>query len=235
MLKPKSQYETFQYEVFRTFALAYSYNKWIYALLLPYLGKNILEVGCGLGNITQYLVQIPECKLTCIDISSFFIEHLKIDYPDVKIFNYDITDYRVINMEKFDTILCINVLEHIKEDKVALKNMYDLLVPNGHLQLFVPSISWLYGNLDKKVGHYRRYNKKEIITKLQSIGFKIKYISYHNFIGVLGWYLNSCLLKRNKFPIIQSLIYDRLVPVLSKIEKLLKPPIGMSLFIVGSK
>jgi len=117
----------YQYEVLRTFAITHNYNRWIFDLLKPSLGKNILEVGCGIGNLTKYLANYN--RLTCIDKSENFIKHMKIDYPEIKFYEVDITDRSVLKLgeNSFDTVICVNVLEHIDNDIKALKNMFDLL------------------------------------------------------------------------------------------------------------
>jgi SAM-dependent methyltransferase len=229
--------DKFAYEVLKTFALTHNYNSWIISLLKNFLAGRVLEVGSGTGNLTFYLSQLCE-ELVCVDKSDHYVQHLKIDYPNISFYCIDIADtsiFDILNRESFDTIVCVNVLEHIENDMLALKNMLDLLKKGGKLLLFVPALSWLYGTFDRKVKHYRRYNKQELVEKVKRSGFIVKEVRYHNFIGIFGWYLNAKILKRTEFPIIQPLIYDKLVPVISKIEEKFKLPLGMSLFLVAEK
>ncbi len=218
----------------RVLALTHNYNKWIIDLIKPYIKGNILEVGCGLGNLTAYLHNYG--KLTCIDISKIFVKHMQIDYPEVEFRLHDISDKNILTPNnKYDTIVCVNVLEHIKEDKNALKNMHELLNSEGHLLLYVPASDKIYGSLDMTMGHCRRYNKKMLKEKLESVDFKIEKISYNNFLGFFGWFLNSKILRRKDFSILQPLIFDRFVPILAKIEQLLELPTGMSLLVIAKK
>jgi len=225
----------YQYEVLRTFALTYNYNQWIFNKLKPFIGKIILEVGCGIGNLTKYFTQYK--KLTCIDNCLEFIKHMQIDFPQVEFYNYDITDTEVLKIKKngFDTIICVNVLEHIKDDIQALKNMHNLLQSNGKLLLFVPALGMLYGSIDKKLGHFRRYSKSELIEKITKTRFVIEKIEYNNFLGLFGWFINSRIFKKERFPILQTIFFDKFIPVTASIEQKITIPIGMNLFVVVRK
>ena len=97
-----------------------------------------------------------------------------------------------------DSVICFNVLEHIEQDEKALKNIFDLLEPGGRLLLLVPSHPWLYGTLDQHLGHYRRYGKKELKNKLETLGFKVIFLKYFNRIGIWEWFLNSKILRKKK-------------------------------------
>ncbi len=233
----KGNIELLGYEALRTFALAHNYNKWIYELFKDYTaGKNVMEVGCGIGNLTQYFLK-SSAKVIGIDTSAFFIEHLRIDCPGMEIYNFDITDDKVLALsaKKIDSVVSANVLEHIQDDEKALRNIRALLQPGGHLLLFVPALSWLFGTLDRNVGHYRRYDKKELRAKVERSGFTVEKIFYSNLIGVFGWFINGRILKRREFPILQPIIFDKLVPFLSGIEARRRPPLGMNLIIIARK
>ncbi|OGS22832.1 MAG: hypothetical protein A2252_06140 [Elusimicrobia bacterium RIFOXYA2_FULL_39_19] len=227
--------EKYQYEVLRTFALTHNYNNWIIDMFKPYIGKNILEIGSGIGNLTFYLREMG--KLTCIDKSSSFIKHLQIDCPEVDFLGADVTHPSILNLKSknIDTVVCVNVLEHIENDVLALQNAYQLLAKNGRLLLFVPALPLLYGTLDKNLDHFRRYSKKELLKKLASAGFTVEKIKYNNFIGLFGWFVNSRILRKKRFPILQPLIFDKFIPAIRLLEKFLKIPIGMNLIVVAKK
>ena len=221
--------------VLKTFALAHNYNKWIFDMILPHVGKRTLEVGCGTGNITGYLKDIT--NLTCLDREDAYIRHMRIDWQAINFICADISDKYIYQKfpEKFDTIVCINVLEHVENDVQSLKNIYDILDPGGKLILFVPAMSSLYGTMDRFLSHCRRYDKNGLSDKVKNAGFEIKKINYSNFPGIFGWYLNGRLLKRKKFSILQPLIFDKFVPFIAKFEKIITPPAGMSLLCVCQK
>ena len=135
-----------------------------------------------------------------------------------------------------DTIVCINVLEHVEDDVAALDNMFSILTEEGKLILLVPAFQFMYGTIDRLVGHYRRYSKRDIETKLVTAGFYVKSISYMNCIAPFGWFLNNRILKKQEESPYQVVFYDRfVVPWLRKIEQIFIPPFGLSLVVVGEK
>lgn len=167
-------HDAFAYEVLKTFALTHNYNKWIVDLLRPFIGKNILEVGCGIGNLSRHLKNLG--KLSCLDKSEYFLQHMKIDYPELNFYHLDISDTKVRSLkgEKFDTIICVNVLEHIEDDEMALFNMYHILNQDGRLLLLIPAMPALYNILDARLGHFRRYDKEALEKKIIKVGFGLK-------------------------------------------------------------
>ncbi|MBN1384059.1 MAG: class I SAM-dependent methyltransferase [Elusimicrobia bacterium] len=232
----KDNIDFFAYEALRAFALTHNYNKWIYEIFRPYIGNRILEVGCGTGNLTKYFFN--SCKhMIGIDSSSFFLKHLQIDHPELELYNFDITDDKILSLsnKNIDTIASVNVLEHVKDEEKALSHMYNLLTAGGHLLLFVPALSWLFGSLDENAKHYRRYNKKSLKQKLEKIGFKVEDIFFSNFLGIFGWFINGKILKRKTFPIVQPILFDKFVPLLTKFEKNFRIPVGMNLIAIAKK
>ncbi len=225
------------YEALRTFALSHNYNKWIYDLFKDYTaGKTVLEIGCGIGNLTQYFLG-SAAKVIGIDTSSFFIKHLRIDCPEVEIHNFDVTDEKVLSLsdKKIDAVVSVNVLEHVQDDEKALRNINALLQPGGYLLLFVPALNWLFGTLDENVGHYRRYGKKDLRDKVERSGFAVEKVFFSNFPGIFGWFVNGRILKRKHFPILQPILFDKLVPLISRIEARRRPPFGMNLIVIAKK
>jgi hypothetical protein len=135
---------------------------------------------------------------------------------------------------EFDTILCLNVLEHIADDDQALRTFGELLSDQGRLILWVPAMPQLYGEIDQAIGHHRRYEREALAAKLHAAGFAVEHAFYFNIPGVLGWYLNAVLLKRRSVPGLQARLANLLVPWLT-LEEYLRLPIGMSLIAVGRR
>ena len=213
------------------------YNHWIFSKFKPFVGKRVLEIGSGIGNITKFLMDrdyviatdvepayINFLKNTFGKYNKFTIEHFDISGPEAE-------QYRSSHI---DSVLCFNVLEHIEEDEKALKNIFYLLEPKGRLLLFVPSHPWLYGSLDRNLGHKRRYGKEELGKKLEAAGFKVILLEHFNRVGMLGWFLNGKILMRKKLPSFQLRIYNLLVPVF-KIEELFPLPFGTSLLAIAER
>lgn len=217
-------------------AMVNKYNGLIFDRIKGFLGKRVLEVGSGSGNITRYL--LGRELLVATDVSDEYIDKLKrrfVENKRVKLIKYDLNERKNGRFKRygFDSIVCLNVLEHIEDDLQVLRNMNDTLT-NGRLILLVPAMKRLYGRLDEVLGHYRRYSKEDIVSKLRNSGFKTEAISYFNILGALGWFINSRILKKRILPGNQLRIFNRLVPLL-KLERLLDLPFGLSLLVVAKK
>lgn len=221
---------------------AVNYYRWLYDDLKSYIGESILEVGGGMGNFSNLLTDRK--KVIIIDVVQEVIERLTNIFrvePNIEVLKADICDQKFVNSVAeygFDTIICINVLEHIENDIDALANMHRLLkARRGHLLLLVPAHQILFSDLDKVVGHRRRYSKERLKQKLEETGFNIKKLYYLNSLGAIGWFVNYKILKYKEVVCRstdqQIKIFDKfVVPALSKLEKLLRPPFGISLIAI---
>lgn len=215
-----------------------NFNAWMYEHFEPYMGRRVLEVGCGIGNLTQFYINRDLLVATDIEDAHLAAVHKKFGHlPNFKSFKADFMDDVAGTFKPFaiDTIVCSNVLEHIKEDRTALKNMFDLLVPGGNLVLLVPAFMWLFGSLDEYLLHHRRYTKEELLEKFRTAGFAIRNVEWMNMFGIPGWFLNARIRKVKYLPPAQLRLYDKLVPAFKAIEKLTGPPIGQSLIVIGHK
>lgn len=208
------------------------YNYWVFGMFAGYVKGKIMEVGCGIGSITS--LYVGKFDVTCIDISTEYIKIINKRFSEFKNFHamtFDIEqcDSKIFEEASYDTIICSNVLEHIRNDFSALLNMNRLLKPDGILILLVPAMNFLYNNMDKTVGHYRRYTTKKINPLLQNAGFKIEKQFYINLIGAVGWFTSGKIFKRAELPKTLSSIYNWFVPIISFAESRIKLPFGLSL------
>lgn len=232
-----SETEDIVYQTLQRMKKLHRYNQWIFSKFQPYLGRRVLEIGSGIGNITKFLLDrdliiatdvepkyLTLLKNTFGKYKKFRIEQLDISGPEVK-------RYRSYHI---DSVICFNVLEHIEQDEKSLKKIFELLEPGGRLLLLVPSHPWLYGSLDEHLGHQRRYGKKELRNKLETAGFRVIFLEHFNRIGILGWFLDSRILRRKRLPLFQLRIYNLFVP-LFKLEKFFPFPFGTSLIVVAEK
>jgi glycosyltransferase involved in cell wall biosynthesis len=232
-----SETEDIVYLTLQRMKKLHRYNQWIFSKFRPYIGRRVLEIGSGIGNITRFL--LDRDLIIATDVEPKYLDLLKNTFGKYKKFMIEHLDLSGSEMECYrsyhiDSVICFNVLEHIEQDEKALKNIFDLLEPGGRLLLLAPSHSWLYGSLDRHLGHHRRYGKKELKNKLEARGFKVIFLKYFNRIGILGWFLNSKILGRKRLPSFQLRIYNLLVP-LFKLEKFFPLPIGTSLLAVAEK
>lgn len=211
------------------------YNAWIFDKFVNFLHGDILEVGCGIGNFTNFLTRFG--NVWAIDVEKEYViktqkllkEKAKIGFGDIENGEY------FFGNQRFDTIVCLNVLEHIKDDESALNNFFRLLKKDGRLILLVPSHKFLFGEIDKSIYHFRRYNKYEICRRLEEIGLKINKSRRLNFLGALGWFIAGKILKETSVKEKNIKIFNLIAPILLQFENLIEPPIGTSILIIAQK
>jgi glycosyltransferase involved in cell wall biosynthesis len=132
-----------------------------------------------------------------------------------------------------DTIISLNVIEHIERDRDVLGHFFDTLAPGGHCIVLVPAHPWLYTVCDKTLGHFRRYTEAELGQKFKDAGFDVVSLQQFNRLGVLGWYASGLLRKRELSPF-QMRVYELLLPIAKLMDTLRLGP-GLSLIAVGRK
>ena len=155
------------------------------------MGKRVLEIGSGIGNITKFL--LDRDLVIATDVEPRYLTFLKNTFGQYKKFmieNFDISgsDTERYRQYHIDSVICFNVLEHIEKDEKALENIFNLLEPKGRLLLFVPSHRWLYGSLDQHLGHHRRYAKKELKKKLEKTrvsGYSAEILQSNRNLGMV--------------------------------------------------
>jgi SAM-dependent methyltransferase len=219
--------------------LAGNYFDWQRRMTLPHLGRRVLEIGCGMGNFTQHLVD-REMVVGIDVVDDCVTEHRKRlgHYPNIVCLNRDVLDPSFAELREYrpDSVVCLNVLEHISDDFLALRHMHSVLPAGGRAVLIVPASEALYGLIDAKLGHYRRYSKKSLREVAGRAGFEAFRLRYMNFIGYFGWWANSHVFKRTEQSTAQIVFFDsKIVPVQAKIEDRIEPPFGQSLFCVFVK
>jgi len=212
-----------------------NFTKWVIDETSSELKGNILEIGCGLGTYSEHLIKnYPNSNITLSDISLSYIHNLKEKFSSPKIQFYkldlnNIDDFSKIGYDKFDSIIAINVLEHVKDDEFALRELYKMLKKEGSLIILVPAYKFLYNIIDKSIGHWRRYTKKELKEKLVKNNFSIKKMHSFNILGIFGWYLNGNVFKKSEINKEASSLFDKLVPAMKIIEKLSRRKFGLSI------
>ena len=218
---------------------AENYRNWILHRMTPYLGQRILDAGAGIGTFTELLLDRE--LVVAADGYPRFIEVLnqrlgtRLPVPPVLV---DLAGPAMSTLisYRFDTVISVNVLEHIESDRAALANFYQVLQPGGRLIIFVPAHMALYGTVDRQLEHCRRYTRPELRRKLGETGFEVEHLSEMNVIGIFGWWLNNRVQRRNRVSPLQLTVYDKwIVPVAEQIERVVRPPIGLSILAVGRK
>jgi SAM-dependent methyltransferase len=210
------------------------YNRWLTRRVAPWVGRRVLEIGAGIGNMAAYFVDRERLVLAEPDalyrqrLQQRFAGRTNVAVVPLKL---PLVDPRLV-AEQLDTIICLNVLEHVAADVAALNGMRSLLTAGGRVVLLVPALPAIYGTLDAALGHVRRYTASELRTKVRGAGFRLLHLEYFNLGGVLGWWLTGRVLRRTMIPRSSLRLYDLLVP-LFRLERLLPWRIGQSLIAVG--
>jgi glycosyltransferase involved in cell wall biosynthesis len=215
------------------------YNRWLVSRFEHALGRRILEIGAGFGNITRHLKGRE--LLVASDLDPVALEHLKgtfRDDPSVRVASYrfplDAGAREEIRALDVDTVVCLNVLEHIEDDRATLANMREALDSGGRLVLLVPAFARLYGTLDEHLHHFRRYERDELDAKIREAGFVLEDLRFVNRPGIFGWWLNGRVLRRRVLPRGQLLAFKLLMPMLKR-EEARPPSRGLSLLAIARK
>jgi SAM-dependent methyltransferase len=210
-------------------------NEWCFSQFSKYLGHRILEIGCGTGTFTQ-LMGLSGAAVAGFDIEPSFIavakeatKHL----PHVSVELGDVTKRRW--SEDFDTVVALDVIEHIEDDLAILSALRDALAPGGKAIVKVPAMPGLHGTLDEVVGHYRRYSGASITAVMESAGFENVRVKHFNTLGIVGWWWNGSMLKRRTPPAGQVRLFERLLPLVRALDRVTPPEVGLSLIAVATR
>ena len=229
--------ELYGHDILHSLSKAHRFNAWMTDTVRPWVGNRVLEIGAGLGNITSKM--IPRASYSPSDIDPLYL-----DYLTNRFANYASIDVRKVDLEKdadfdevvgsFDTVLCLNVLEHVPDSDRALRNMYRALEPGGNAIILVPRGQWLYGSLDRVLEHVKRYSPTDLSDSCARAGFDIERLISFNRVGVLPWFLNGRILRKTRFGKFQLKIYDSLVWLWRIVDRLIPLP-GLSVICIARK
>jgi len=211
------------------------YYEWMLDVMSPYIGHNVLEVGCGQGNIAQYLLDRDGLhrRVHGIDTEESYIRIAKSKIHDAD-FTAEVGDFRKLNRE-FDTVLCVNTVEHIADDRDFVRELANRVRPGGTVAILVPAHNFLYSHYDHEVGHYRRYTKRSLRKLLKDADLAVEACFYFNALGAVGWLVNYKWLRRMTPGNGNVKLLELLVPILSIIERIVPIPFGLSVIAVGRK
>jgi SAM-dependent methyltransferase len=217
------------------------YLQWQIERFLPFIGRRVLEVGCGVGSIIDLLGQR---ELICgIDIEEDVLEYSATRFPDRSRHQFLRLDFASLSPDqiaslrelRFDTIVSLNVLEHIEDHVAALRAMREILQPGGHAALLVPAHPSLYGEYDRIDGHFRRYTRRSFEDAIRRAGFEQVRLRYFNMLGAFGWWVTYKLLRRAIHGSGDFRLMNAAIPVLRPIEQLIPPPFGLSVTAIVTK
>jgi SAM-dependent methyltransferase len=223
-------------------AFAPNYHGWILDRFRPYLGRRLAEIGAGTGNFSRLLLGERVDSLHLIEPSTDMFRHLSAimqGEPTGRVGLHNAVFLAVtqqLSAAQIDSIIYVNVLEHIAEDERELRAMSAVLPRGGRIFVFVPALPFLFGSHDRAVGHVRRYWRRELATKCRAAGFTVLHAAYFDIAGVLPWWIKYCLLRSSQMEPAAVRLYDRLiVPIASRLESWLRPPLGKNIILVAEK
>ena len=203
------------------------FNAWMADTVRPFCGQKILEIGSGVGNLTTRL--IPRRKYVASDINPLYLQtlaSLSRDRPYLSTTFCDVTDVASFpeTADGYDTVICLNVIEHVPDDRGALANIRRSLSDGGRAIVLVPQGRWNYGTLDEVLGHQRRYSKEDLHRLAESCGLKVVRLLGFNRLGSVAWFVNGRILRRRHFGLLQVAVLNLLTPLLRHVDRFLPLP-----------
>jgi SAM-dependent methyltransferase len=193
---------------------------WTFELIEPWLGRSLLEVGSGVGVMSRYLAQRGG-PLILSDHHPAYLAHLRRRFSAAPEVDYQLLDLArppYATPRPVDTIVCLNVLEHLEDDAAVLDGFFRLLPPGGRVVLQVPNYPALYGSLDASYGHFRRYTPDSLRARLTGAGFRVLALRPFNPLGILGWVVSARLLRRPTIDVGSARLFNRLVPLARRLD-----------------
>jgi glycosyltransferase involved in cell wall biosynthesis len=211
------------------------YHRELLATLDTHIGQRVMDLGAGVGNTSRFLLDREQVLLADRDDTYLRLLARKFGgFENVEVMRLDLETFQAAEIEPFalDTIVCLNVLEHIEDDARVLGELAKGLAPGGKLALVVPAHRQLYSGLDRELGHYRRYSQTELCSKLQNAGFDVLELKHFNWVGALGWYAFGKILRRSRISGTATRGY-RIASSLRRLEDRRPFPFGLSLVAVA--
>jgi len=215
------------------------FANWMFEQIAPFLSGTIWEAGCGMGTYTQLMLAAGCQQVLATDHDQHLLNVVHRRFAGIKrvrVFDLDLSreeEFKKLRGCAIETIVCLNVLEHLDDDLLVLRNMHSLLPSQGRLVLLVPAHPWLFNGIDEAVHHYRRYTRRELSAKLRQVDFHIRKLYFFNAPAILGWVVYGHLLRRRNVPETSVGLFDRIVPIFRWTERaILRGKLGISLIAV---
>src|SRR5579863_10248838 len=206
------------------------FTRWMSDVIRPFVGDHVLELGAGTGNMSLHLM--PRATYWATDVNPHYLDYLdslRATRPYMDIARIDAAAGESYPAgQTFDTVVCLNVVEHIEDDLGTLQNIRNVLDEGGRAIILVPCGPQLYGTLDEVLGHCRRYTIDQLVDVSQRAGFHVEQVLKFNRPGVVGWWLNGKILRRRKFGLAQIRLLNLLTPLFRLVDPWLPlPPLSI--------
>ena len=216
---------------------ARNYYGWLLRRFSPFVGAHVIEIGAGTGTFSEFLLTLPQVeRLVAIEPSEnnfpILSRRLARDPRASPVKGY----LRHAPPGSADTLVAVNVLEHVERDDEFLREAWEKARPGGTMLLFVPAVPAIFGSLDTAFEHFRRYTRESLRRRVETAGWHIEVLGYMNLPGILTWFVAGKVLRRTSIGKPETRLYDRLVvPIAAAIEDRVPVPIGQSLIAIGRK
>ncbi len=212
------------------------FARWMYRTVRGDLGETVLDAGAGIGTFTEILVS-DNRRVVVLETDPQFLVSIRQRFASnaaVSVHEGDLTDGRAfVGIEPVDSVLCLNVLEHIEDDVEAMRNLLKQTRPGGNMVALVPAYPRLLNRMDRAIGHYRRYAKGEFVRRLEEAGWRVERVFRFNAFGLPGWFVAGSLLRRSTPGRGLYRLFDSLVPAFAFIERMfVRGSVGLSLVAV---
>jgi SAM-dependent methyltransferase len=213
-------------------------NDWLYAKLARHVRGDVLEIGSGIGNLSRLIIQNAS-SVVLSDMEPHYLDALGRTFGGdervtVAPFDLDAEPGPGIADRRFDAIVAVNVIEHIRDDQALVGRLAGLLKPGGKLAVYVPACPSAYGSLDVALGHHRRYTAQTLSALLSGAGLLVEPPQYMNLFGLIGWTINGRLLRRQTLSSRQIAIFERFMPLLT-LEDRIRLPIGLGVYTAAQR
>jgi len=226
------------YQTLEVIAKADKFNQWMFETIRPYCHGHVLEIGSGIGNISRFFLQAGY-SVTLSDTDEYYVDHLKKNFTGSDIISIDLVHQNfhekyVQLFQAFDTVVYLNVLEHIKDDDQAIENCRHLIKPGGSMVVLVPAYDFLFSKMDKELQHYRRYTSKKLAAMASKKNFFVKKLFYFNAMGILAWMYGK-FFGLQSIPSKKMRLFNDMVPLAKFIDRILFRKAGLSVIMVAQK
>jgi SAM-dependent methyltransferase len=221
------------------FSAARNWKSYFRDQLRPYLGEDVLEVGAGFGGTTRVLCRGTERRWVCLEPDASLAARLERDVRSGGLPGCCETRVDTLEgfdrAETFDTILYMDVLEHIEDDRAEVARAAAHLRPGGHIIALSPAHQWLFTPFDRSIGHCRRYSKAAF-GELAPEGLATARLVYLDSIGLFASLANKLVLKSAMPKPSQIAFWDRVLVRMSRaVDPVLRYSAGKSVLAVWRK
>lgn len=216
-----------------TFAQTPRLNDWLYSKLAAGVHGDVLEIGSGIGNLSRLIVADAD-SVVLSDMEDHYLDGLSQTFAGhdrVAIVRYDLDrpPPPEVASRQFDSIVAVNVIEHIEDDHTLVRRLAGLLRPGGRLLVYVPACPFAYGSLDRALGHFRRYTPKTLSALMRSASLEPSPPRYLNLLGLFGWIINGRGFRRQRLSETQVALFEKLVPFV-RLEDAIPLPLGLGIY-----